>query len=66
MPSVSTNRHSVIFFQVCVYVGNEDKRPTHSQYYRPDLIVSRPEIEKSPSTKRYAIEIKYPSHTKLT
>ena len=27
-------------------MGNEDKRPTHSQYYRPDLIVSRPEIEK--------------------
>ena len=50
-------------------VGNEDKRPTHSQYYRPDLIVSRPEIEKrktAPAQKNYTIEIKYPSHTKLT
>ena len=27
-------------------VGNEDKRPTYSQYYRSDLMVSRPEIDK--------------------
>ena len=48
-------------------VGNEDKRLTHSQYYRPDLIVSRPQIDrKTALAQNYTIEIKYPPHTKLT
>ena len=42
-------------------VGIKDKTPTHSQYYRPEI-----EKKKTALAQNYTIEIKYPSHTKLT